>query len=164
MGNELTRPKVTLLQSFTLVVPDMSNEMRVAIAHILNPHPDIVPSNRTPTVEAKVLLEGLADLARPCSYETMLAWMWPIADAVEYTPSESDFMRRVGALHMASVNVPWVAWTASKQRDAMLSWTKMPSVAVIVEHVMPPVRPLVRLVTALRQLARGIDTDPHMPT
>ena len=91
-------------------------------------------------------------LCAPASEALIVAWLWPIADAVEYTPAEDEFFRRAHAVWMAADTVPHVAWTLSVQREGMRTWKRMPSAAAVIDLVYPRVRPLVARVRALRRI------------
>jgi hypothetical protein len=161
VANELSRrPNVSLIEAFDYSPPACSVQLQTALIAHLYPHPDI-PQAVYPRYdvieEAIALLHQMGQYSAPAWDDTILAWMWPIADAVEYTPTEDDFMRRVKALSLAARDIPHVAWTLEKQRQGIRTWRRLPSVAQIMELVLPPVHPMMRMVAALRQIANGVE-------
>ena len=103
---------------------------------------------------------GLADISQmlePSSGDLLKAWLWPIADGVEYVPNEDEFFRRVEVLWLAAQDIPYVAWTVQKQREGLRAWRRMPSVAQIVELVKPSVEPLLRRAAVYREIVATED-------
>jgi hypothetical protein len=164
MANEVfRRPVVTLPEKFVYPHHMMSGPLIVAIGDHLHPHPDFtqVYSSSACQGEAVLVLKAMKTAMQPAIFETVLAWFWPIGDAVEFTPTEDEFMRRTNALWMAAHEIPNVAWTLEKQREGMRMWRRLPSVAAVIELITPQIRPLIRTVNALGHIA-GIE-NPRSP-
>lgn len=128
----------------------------LAVNTILKPHPDIPTPRVLPAalVEmARATLDELEPMMAPAPEATVTLWLWPIADGVEFTPAEDEFFRRARALHLVAVDVPHVAWTLEAQKAGLLAWRRLPSVSAVIDLVLPPVRPLLNRVRALRVIA-----------
>lgn len=145
--------------SLPLSVPDLSPSL-ARLDHwldaVLNPHPDIGRMPRVPESIRDAAFDALAAIAPllcPAPRDVLSAWLWPIANGVEWTPDDGEFNRRIAALEMVAGEVPGVAWTVDAQRDGLRQWRRFPSVAAIVELVSGPVRPLISRARGLRLLA-----------
>lgn len=165
MANEMARrqpSRPSLPRSF--VMPDFPKDVPVALLRavttILNPHPDIpMPKTWPADVRqgARQALALLTPLCEPATEEAVAAFLWPVADAVEFTPPEDEFFRRVRALWMAAEEVPHVAFTREAQLSGMRTWPRMPSVSAVLDLVLPPIFPLVTRRRALRMIAVSED-------
>ncbi len=135
-------------------MPEIDPIADAAFERVINPHPDIgMPKLWHPAIlaaVARVKADVTDPLCTPASRETLAAFLWPIAGAVEYTPTESEFYRRVAALEIAAIDVPHVAWTRPAQRQILQECARMPAVATILAVVLPPVR---RLISVQRAVA-----------
>jgi hypothetical protein len=147
----------TLPRDFVLSeLPEGSSYLLGATVHrLLHPHPDIVferPRQRIRD-EAAAALEVILPLLIPASAEALTAFLWPVADAVEFVPEEDVFFRRVNVLHMATQDMPHVAWTQQACMALCRSAGRyLPSVQQIIEAVEPGIRPLLQRERALKQI------------
>lgn len=134
-----------------------SSSLQDVVGQIINPHPDIpLPRSRFPALagEAAEALAALRSRLEPASEDAIRAWLWPVANAVEYTPTEDEFQRRLSALLLVSDDVPGCAWSLQAQRMGLIEWRqRLPSVGSIVELVNGPVRKLISQARALRLIA-----------
>jgi hypothetical protein len=136
--------------------------LQAVIDSIINPHPDVgIPDTFHLQVvwTAASAMPAVTLACAPASDERLMAWLWPIADAVEYTPSEGDFMRRFQALQLAAKTVPGVVWTEETQIKAMRAFAKFPSVAAILDLVEPYGADWLKAKGALEYIARmGVES------
>lgn len=160
MANELTRGPGRGGLPLAFIMPDFPAGTSLALVNavqsVLNPHPDIgTPLNWLDRIvdEAAHALEAIQPLCEPAPPAVLEAWLGMIARGVEYMPSEEDFAFRLSALCFAAAELPGVAWTQQAQRDGLMSWRKMPSVAAIMELVLPPIAPLLSRRRALQMIA-----------
>jgi hypothetical protein len=149
---------VILPDSF--VMPPIADaRLAMEINSIIKPHPDLskaqIWSGDIRVAAAKALTELEPMMMLP-SESIVTAWLWPIGDAVEYTPAEDEFFRRAHVLWMAS-DLPHVAWTLAAQREGIRTWRRLPSVAAVLELVGGPVLPLIARHKALRHIACGVE-------
>lgn len=134
-------------------VPELVTVLDQPLDAVLRPHPDVgIPKTFPPATRALAgeVLQALGAQMVPASRDVLLAWLWPIADGVEYTPTEDEFYRRLAALEIVNVGIPHVAWTIAAQQEGLRQWRKFPSVSAIVALVIEPVMPLLSRVRALR--------------
>jgi hypothetical protein len=161
MTDDLARRDDKQLLPEAFVLPQMISRLDQLTWHLAHPHPDI-PALRTFDrfdVEcAESTLKQHEPFMAPASLAVLTAWLWPIADGVEYTPTEADFFRRVRALEIAASDVPHVAWTLASQRRGLLKWSRFPAVggetgicALVGEDVAP-------LLSRVRQLRRIVES------
>lgn len=150
----------TILESFVLPKP-VGAELAAVLHLMAHPHPDVpAPTAFTSKVcdQAVAALGHHSQWCEPASLDVVTAWLWPIADGVEYTPSESEFFRRANVLWLATCErMPHVAWTVRAQREGLAVWRRMPSVASVIELVEEPVLPLLRRVELLKRIVRTVD-------
>lgn len=153
------RPGVKLSEEF--ILPPLPHGGSIALrnwmAMVLHPHPDITPSAPPEPVyrEAVTALTALADQTSPATEATIVAFLWPVADAVEYTPSEADFYRRANVLHLATGDIPHVAWTYKAQRELCRTCRRLPSVQQIIEVIEPGIAGLQQRVRALNAIIKA---------
>jgi hypothetical protein len=163
MADDLARRDDKPLLPEAFVLPGIGSMERV-VWDLAHPHPDI-PSPKTfpdgTVAMAKHLLAEHEPLMTPASHAVLMAWLWPIADGVEFTPGESDFFRRVRALEIAASDVPHVAWTLASQRRGLQTWHRLPSVAWILQLVGEDVAPLLSRVRQLRRIVASV--SPSSP-
>jgi hypothetical protein len=141
------------------VLPQMISRLDQLTWNLAHPHPDI-PALRTFAFDvecAESTLKQHEPFMAPASLAVLTAWLWPIADGVEYTPTEADFFRRVRALEIAASDVPHVAWTLATQRRGMQTWHRLPSVAWILQLVGEDVAPLLSRVRQLRRIVESVN-------
>ena len=146
-------PDYSLPESF--VMPTIEGLAALAIERFVNPHPDLgFPKVLTTATLAAIASTEtvIAPLCVPARREVLAAFLWPLAGAVEYVPTESEFMRRVTALEIAAIEVPHVAWTRSAQRQLLQECARMPAVAAILGVVVPPVRRLISIRRAVAMI------------
>ena len=146
-----------------IVLPDRVPPIVPAVAwleqiieSVIEPHPDVPTVQTLPEgarLHVRALLGKLLPLAGPAPRPVLLAWLWPIADAVEYPPAEDEFFRRLAALELVAADIPCVAWTKESQREALRIWKRFPSVAAIVQLVVgAEVQALTKRIDALKYL------------
>jgi hypothetical protein len=155
----LRKPRGQPVLPVRFVLPDLpdgsSPELRLAIATMLTPHPDVPLRRADERVrgEATDALAAINPLLGPASVDVITAFLWPVADAVEFVPEEDVFFRRVNVLHMATQDIPHVAWTQQACMALCRSAGRyLPSVQQIIEAVEPAVRPLLQRERALKQI------------
>jgi hypothetical protein len=146
------------LPAVTVIPPLVASwNLRAAMLQAVHPHPDVPLTVPAAWVleEAQDALDALTPLLAPASPEAIAAFLWPVADAVEYTPEEDIFWRRVKVLHLAAehAQIPHVAWTKSTSLSLCLSAGRyFPSVEAIVEAVMPSIQALIERRDALKAI------------
>ena len=136
--------------------PGTSLALVNAVQAVLNPHPDVgTPLKWLDRIvdEAAHALEAIRPLCVPAPGHVIDMWLSRIAQGVEFTPSDEDYSNRLAALCFAAADLPAVAWTEQAQRDGLMSWRKMPSVAAIMELILPPIAPLLSRRRALQMIA-----------
>jgi hypothetical protein len=158
MADDIARADPNLLPD-RFHMPQMSSRLDQLTWNLAHPHPDI-PALRTfdphAVEDAESTLKQHEPFMAAASLAVLTAWLWPIADGVEYTPTEADFFRRVRALEIAASDVPHVAWTLASQRRGLQTWHRLPSVAWILQLVGEDVAPLLSRVRQLRRIVEKV--------
>jgi len=134
----------------------MPHNLALHVAAVIDPHPDIgIPVASPAVVEAaRAHRRALAKYVLPASPEVIGAWFWPIGDAVEWTPTEDEFTRRLAVLISVSNHIPWGAWNLETQRAAILTFRRLPSVAAVIDLVSKEVESLTQTYRALSSITR----------
>lgn len=134
-----------------------SIDLVVIVNSYLHPHPDVplCPVTAAIRAEAEAELEDTRPLRHRAPVQVLNAFLVPLAGAVEFTPTESEYVRRFEALHAATGHVPHIAWTLEAQKDLMLSCRRLPSVAQIVETVVAPIQSFISVTNALQRIAKS---------
>jgi hypothetical protein len=159
MTDALARLDAPLVLPEAFLLPGIGSLERY-VWDLEHPHPDIPAPKIFPDEAVRLAKHRLLEhepFMAPASLAVLTAWLWPIADGVEYTPSESDFFRRVRALEIAASDVPHVAWTLASQRRGLQTWHRLPSVAWILQLVGEDVAPLCSRVRQLRRIVESVN-------
>jgi len=142
------------------VLPKIVNmSLSIHVQSVLNPHPDITyPSVFTEGVRDAAVeeIKRMEPICYPATPEMLVAWLWPIAHGVAHPYKgdlEDEVTLKATVLGRASRDIPYVAWTQDAQVSGLRKWHYMPSVAQIIEVVLPPVKPLIDRMRALRLIA-----------
>lgn len=148
---------ITLPPKVAYVMPPTSAALAHVIRCILTPHPDIAMGGISTDLrdEAHDVLDELAPYLAPATEEVLATFLWPIADAVGFTPDEGVFWRRVKVLRLFTPDIPHIAWTqqaCQRLARSRAADKALPGVWTIVEAVFPDIQPLMDRRDALFQI------------
>lgn len=77
--------------------------------------------------EARRLLVSLRQIGTPAPAELREYWLFHIAAAVDYSPTEEDYAARLTAFHIAAEEIPAIAFNQATLRDIMRRHKYFPS-------------------------------------